>query len=103
MQPQLLYYPFLREIPEADLALLDLQVLAIPGPAEKALLQQLSATLNKNIVLYNTLYQPKGGHLCRYLKFAALSEAELQTILEAEGKIARHQAIVAYESPLTFA
>ncbi len=103
MQPQLLHYPFLKQIPEADLALLDLQVLVVPNPAEAILLQRLSGALNKNIVLYNTLYQPKGGHLCRYLKFAALSEAELQTILEAEGKLAPHQAIVAYESPLTFA
>lgn len=102
MHSVLTSYPFLHEIPEADRALLDLQVLVVPGQAEAALLQGLAATTGKNMVLYNTRYQPNGGHLCRYLKPAVLSETELRRITAAEKKLAPHQAIVAYENPLVF-
>ena len=83
---------------------IDLGVLYIPssGP-ELQLLHELSRELKKNIVVYKANYICNGAHLCRTLKPASLSQAQLDRLNTIEKLFCDGQVIVAYEKPLEFA
>lgn len=102
MESILACYPFLREIPSGDLGQLDLNALIIPTDEALIMIVQLSQQLNRNIVIYKIGYEVKGGHLCKYLKSAELTEVELRMLEECENKLGVTSAVVAYEKPLAF-
>ena len=96
-------YPFLAEIPEAILSVIDLDALHRPTQSEEELVAALCQDLKKNIVVYKKNYQCKGTHLCRILRPAFLSPEQLDALNSIEKLFADAQVIVAYEKPLTFA
>jgi hypothetical protein len=95
------YYPFLREIPEDLLALIDLNTLYLPTAQEFSLLQHLAAEIDNNIVVYKKFYEPKGNHLCRCIQYALLDETQLLAITRVEETLTHCDVVVvAYEKPI---
>jgi hypothetical protein len=100
MSAILKHYPFLQEIPEEILAAIDLEVLYVPIGYEFTLLCQLAMEIQKNIIVYNKFHQPKTGHLCKHIKFAALNPMQLSLVRSFENRLDSDKVVVAYERPL---
>ena len=55
-------YPFLAEIPAHILAAIDLDVLYLPSPIERNLIDMLTMAINRNIVIYKANVTSNGIH-----------------------------------------
>jgi hypothetical protein len=94
------YYAFLSEMPRDILSTIDLGVLHHPSAGENELISQLSADMEKYVVIYKSDHVTTGVHLCRVLKPALLSSAQLATLTSVEKTFPSGHVLVAYEKPL---
>jgi hypothetical protein len=94
------YYAFLSEMPHDLLATIDLAALHHPSTSEKEIISRLSADLEKYVVIYKRDHVSMGVHLCRVLKPALLSSAQLARLTSIEKTFPNGPVLVAYERPL---
>jgi hypothetical protein len=94
------YYAFLSEMPRDILSTIDLAVLHHPSAREKETISRLSTDLEKYVVIYKRDHVSMGVHLCRVLKPALLSSAQLARLASIEKTFSNGQVLVAYEKPL---
>lgn len=96
-------YPMLTFLSEEQLNAVDLNVLWIPSQEDQLVIDELSARLDKYVVIYKSNYEPLKGHLCRMIKAATLDSNQINEVETAERRLTtKNQIVVVYEKPLVF-
>ena len=96
------YYPFLKSLPAEIKTKIDWDELYIPNAYEVILLDELSAQLNRHIVLYKKdYYSGKPIQLCKGITSSKLNSIQRIILENYQEKFGAFCIIVAYNRPLS--
>ncbi|MBM9579644.1 hypothetical protein JWG45_21075 [Leptospira sp. 201903070] len=98
------YYSFLMYLPEKILKELDLSVLKIPSSGQREKIRELEKKTMSFVALYKKNYEPKGKHLCKTIRSAALDPEALELVFQMEKRIQKENEtiLVAYHNPILY-